>query len=351
MKPRLLVLGCALTLLSLPANADKLRVGWCNRSLNPSAAPFAVAVKMGWFAKDGIDLDLIPLAGSTECVKFVATRDVAYALAAPEPLALIRSQGVKAKIYYTAYQGFIYGIAVPVGSPVKGFAELKGKVVGVTAMGSVGVTVAKAQVASAGLDPERDIRLVVAGEGAQAAQLLRTNQVDALSEFDTQYAMVETTGMKLRRLPSPELAHFPSNGFVALEETLKVNRKQAIALAQGYARGTLFALANPEAAVRILWEVYPQTRPTGKDEATALRDDLLTLQARLEHVKLAKSGATQWGQSVEASYTAYLDFLQKWGLTKERATAADVTTNALIPEINAFDAAAPAAAAKAWKVR
>ena len=47
-----------------------------------------------------------------------------------------------------------------------------------------------------------------------------------------------------------------------------------MALGRGYAMGTVFAMANPEAAIRILWEVFPQTKATGKDEATAMKDDV-----------------------------------------------------------------------------
>ena len=43
-------------------------------------------------------------------------------------------------------------------------------------------------------------------------------------------------------------------------------------LARAYAKGTIFTIANPEAAVRIVYEVFPQTKPTGKDEATAVRE-------------------------------------------------------------------------------
>ena len=39
---------------------------------------------------------------------------------------------------------------------------------------------------------------------------------------------------------------------------------------QGYAKGAVFMIANPEAAVRILWEVFPQAKPTGKDEEIVL---------------------------------------------------------------------------------
>src|SRR5215813_15676138 len=69
------------------------------------------------------------------------------------------------------------------------------------------------------MNPETDVNIVVAGEGAQTAAMLRSKQVDALSQFDTQYAMVENAGVKLRLLDTKEIDSYPSNGFLALEET------------------------------------------------------------------------------------------------------------------------------------
>jgi hypothetical protein len=43
-----------------------------------------------------------------------------------------------------------------------------------------------------------------------------------------------------------------------------------VVVAQGYAKGTIFMIANPVAAVCILWEVFPQAKPASKDEETAL---------------------------------------------------------------------------------
>src|SRR4029453_3817651 len=125
------------------------------------AAPFAIATKMGWYATDGIKVELMPIPGSTDCIKFVATGEIAYSLPSVEPLAIIRAQGVKAKVFYTAYQGYIYGIAVPQDSAIRGFADLKGKSIGVTSMGSSGMVVARSLAASAGLNPDTDIRVVV----------------------------------------------------------------------------------------------------------------------------------------------------------------------------------------------
>jgi NitT/TauT family transport system substrate-binding protein len=335
-----------------PAQAQNVvRVGWCARTVSSAAAPYAIATKMGWFAQAGFKVELVPLPGSTDCVKTVATRDIPYSLPSIEPLAIIRPQGVKVKNYYTAYQGNIYGIAVPVDSPIKTFADLKGKSIGVTSMASAGVIVARALARNNGFDPDRDIRIVVAGEAGQTAALLRGGHVDALSQFDTQYALTESAGVRLRLLDTSDIAKFPSNGLIALEETLQNKRAEAVALAQGYAKGTIFAINNPEAAIRILWEVFPQTKATGKDEATALADDIKTLEARARSWRLESGGVSKWGDNSEANYGAYVDFLVKNGVLKDKTDAKDLITNDLIEDINKFDAAAVVKMAKEYKAR
>jgi NitT/TauT family transport system substrate-binding protein len=331
------------------AQVTKVRVGWCARTVSAAATPFAVATRLGWFRQDGIEVELVPLSGSTECVKNVATREVDFSLPSVEPLAIGRPQGVRGRVFYTAYQGNIYGIAVPADSPIRKIADLRGKKVGVISMGSAGVIVARALAATAGMNPDSDVDIVVAGEGAQTAAMVRNKQVDALSQFDTQYAMIENAGVKLRLLDTREIDRYPSNGFVALEETLKAKRREAVALARGYARGTIFAINNPEAAIRILYEVFPQTKPTGKDEATALRDDARVLQARAENWKLDKAGVRRWGESSEANYAAYAEFMHRWGITKQPVDGRDLITNELIDEINRFDAEKIAAEARAYK--
>ena len=356
MKPRSLVILLALALLTgvWPAAAQAptpVKVGWCAKTVSSAAAPFAIAMKMGWFKKDGIDVELIALAGSADCTKTVVTREIMFALPSVEPLAAARAQGVKAKIFYTAYQGNIYGIAVPQDSPVQKITDLKGKTIGVISMGSAGVPVAKALVAAAGLDPEKDVTIVAAGEGAQTAAMVRNKAVDALSQFDTQYAMVDNAGIKLRLLDTKEIDRYPSNGLLALEETLKSKRKEAVAVARGYAMGTVFAIANPEAAIRILWEMYPQTKATGKDEPTALRDDLITLEARAKNWRYEQVDGKRWGDNVVKNYQDYADWLLAQGIIKTKTDANDLVTNDLLDEAINFDEKALIAEAKAYKAK
>jgi NitT/TauT family transport system substrate-binding protein len=278
----------------------------------------------------------------------VAAGQLLITLPSVEPLAIVRPQGIKAKIFYTAYQTNGYGLAVPADSPIQKAADLKGKNIGVTSLASAGVVVARAQVAAAGLDPDRDVNIVVAGEGAQPAALIRNRQIDALSQFDTQYALIANAGVAMRYLDRSQIERFPGNGFLVLEESLKTRRKELVGLGRAYAKGTIFTLNNPEAAVRIVYEVFPETRPTGKDEVTAVREDVKVLEARMPHFLLEPAGVKRWGESSEVNYRDYIDFLVKWGVLKQKVETSDLITNELIDEINRLDAKKVAADAKAY---
>jgi NitT/TauT family transport system substrate-binding protein len=331
------VLACCCS--GAPGRAETvLMVGWCAGAITSAAAPLAVAQKMGWFAAAGFRLELYPLGGSAACAQAVASGSISYALASIEPLVAMGPRQGGPRTFYTAYQGNIYGLAVPDDSPIRALPDLRGKRVGVTSMSSGGVTVARALAGSAGLDPQHDITLVEVGEGAHAAAMLAQEQVDALSLYDVQYAMVEAAGVKLRMMDNSAIARFPSNGFIAMDYTLAARYDEAVELARGYAMGTVFTIANPEAAVRILHEIWPQTVPHGMDEAIAVRQDLATLDARIPNWKLEAGGVSHWGESSLANYDAYVAFLVKNGAAEQSVPAETLVSNALIPAVNAFDA-------------
>jgi NitT/TauT family transport system substrate-binding protein len=97
--------------------------------------------------------------------------------------------------------------------------------------------------------------------------------------------------------------------------------------------------------------VYPQTKPTSKDEAAALKDELNILAGRIPKWKPETAGVPRWGESSEKNFAAYIAFLEKWGVIKQKVAVGDLITNDLIAEINDFDAAKIIAEAKAYKAR
>ena len=95
--------------------------------------------------------------------------------------------------------------------------------------------------------------------------------------------------------------------------------------------------------------MYPQTKPSGKSDEQALRDDVKTLLARAEHWKLEAAGVKRWGESSVKDFDAYEDFLVKWKVIAVKVPANQLVTNELVDEMNKFDAAQVTAKAVAYK--
>ncbi len=56
---------------------------------------------------------------------------------------------------------------------------------------------------------------------------------------------------------------------------IRDNPKMVVGMCRGIAKAVHFGLHNPDAAVRIHWKLYPQSKPQGSDEAKLLRVDLV----------------------------------------------------------------------------
>jgi hypothetical protein len=62
-----LALAGLLQPLAAHAQATKFRVGICARTVSTAVgAPFAVAMKMGWFKQEGLEVEVVPLPGSID---------------------------------------------------------------------------------------------------------------------------------------------------------------------------------------------------------------------------------------------------------------------------------------------
>lgn len=332
-----LAAGFTTTTASAEDKLDKVRLGWCSQTLNATIAPIAIAQKMGWFKEKGIEVEVLSLNGSSDCARNVATGEVDAAFGAPEPVALLRSQGVDIKVFATGYRRNIFGLAVPEDSEIKTYADMKGKTIGVTTMSSVGVVIARAVLENAGLNAQSDVKIVVSGPPAQSAALIRSGQVDLLSHWGTNYLLVERSGVPLRRIEDASISAFPANSFVGMQKKIEKDGDKLAALARGYFMGTAFALKYPEKASDILYEMYPHIKPLSMSDEVSrqLNVDLIAEEGQ---VKTLEEGAV-WGQSDPVIYDNYMKWLRQWELLKSDVSGEDILNVDLLEAINDFNEA------------
>ncbi len=331
---------------------EKVRILVASSVMYAPYSPYAVAQELGYFAEEGLNPELVLVPGSTDVAKQIGAGSGDVGVPSPEPVIIGRQDGsLKLKFFYSFYNTNIYSLAVTADSPIQSPSELRGKRIGVTSMGSGAVPMGKALLSVAGLDPEKDVTFVAIGEAAQAAAAIRNKQVDALSMWDAQYALIEVADptVKIRQFPNDAVAAYPSNSMVARDDYIQKYPKRLVGIGRATAKGTVFALENPRAAIQLMWKQYPDSKPAGKDEATALQEALKVFDARKPRWLLDSKAIKKWGYCDPAAFGGMGDFLLQQGLIKTKVPVEEYITNQFVDEMNNFDEAKIREQARNWK--
>jgi NitT/TauT family transport system substrate-binding protein len=309
-------------------------------NFDESFAPFAVAKYVGYFKEEGFDVTFITVRGSNEAAMQISTgsADVAAASPVDEVIGLQPGKDLDVRYFYNLYYKNIWSLSVPEGSPIHTVAQLKGKKIGVIGMGSAGVAFGRAYISAAGLDPDRDISLLAVGVGAQAINAVQQTFVDALSYPENLLNKLKVLGLTTRPLPvSEKLANLPDTGLFTRRETIRDNPKLPIGIARAVDKGYYFNIANPAAAVKITWKLYPEAEPKNVPPDKALEGGIFVNMERMKIWKSEDTGPGRDGMFLEPQWNDFIDFMVRQKLLSEPVPLDKIYTNELIPHINEFD--------------
>lgn len=306
-------------------------------------AVYAVAQKMGYFSEEGLTVDTINADGSVAAIQAVASgsgsitaSDAGSALAAVQKNVPVITVG-------GLVQNWPWVIATKPDSPIKSGADLKGKKLGVISLASGSAPYARAFVKAAGLDPQTDVDLVPVGVGAQASAALNGGQVDALALYTQAYTVIEQSGTKLSYLDNPDIFQgirsltwtVPTQAFKDSPETYGKFLRAAY-------KAMLFSASNPEAAMRIGYQVFPQILG-GADPTTRLANDTASLTTWIKTATPATGDPASWkdwGAISDAEWTKTQSYTQEAGQITAPVQPDKIWDPSQLQTANQFDAAA-----------
>jgi NitT/TauT family transport system substrate-binding protein len=320
--------------------SEKVRFLIPQRSVDESLALFIVPKYLGYYEQEGLDVDLIFVGGSNEAAIQVAAGNAEIGEASPAQAVIGMEEGSAAamdiRYFYDAGYKNIWSISVPEDSPIKSIKDLRGKKIGVTALGSAGTTYGKAYIRAAGLNPDSDVSFIAIGGGTQAAAAIKQKVVDAVVFWDTGVIQFETNGIPLRALEvDKRLAELPDVSLLAKNELIKSNPKLLIAFARAVAKGIDFSLANPAAAVLITWKLYPESKSKDTTPEKAMERGLKMSVRLPTTIDPATDG--KHGLFIETNWTHVSDFLLEGGQIRKPIPASRMFTNSLVDDINQYD--------------
>ena len=305
----------------------------------------AVGIHEGLFAKEGIKIELQVPGGSANVMQSMAAGRTDIGAPTPETAMAAIDKGQDAKLVYEWTRGPVNSIAVQADSPIKDFQGLEGKKVGVQTLASGAAVQVQSVMADLGM-PKDSVKLVAVDTGASAWDALRRGRVDALALWDTEYAGMELQGADLRLIQPSQLEPLFSTTFVATGDFIKKHPDLMGAFGKVWAESTVWANANPDAAIRDMWAEYPETKTSG-DGASLLEQQKKVWEARNEVVLKGDPETNKtWGKYDESSIQNWLDFLKSAGTVSDKLTADQVYTNQFADQYNDFDPAQIRALAK-----
>jgi len=217
----------------------------------------------------------VPLPGSTDCVRTVATGELPVALAEVERRRSAASRESGRGSFTPPTGERLRPLPWPTWSHREDLRRPQGARPSASlAWASAGV-ISPAPYGSptAGLGPPTATVMESSSRArGRDAAMLRSRQIDATQPIRHEVRDGENAGVPLRRLRAHgTTASLPTAS--RLDQGRSEGPPPLRGVRAGYAKGTIFVIANQEAAIRILYEVFGKPGPTGKDEGHGHRDD------------------------------------------------------------------------------
>lgn len=275
------------------AYAERINMATPSRGL--FEFPVVVAMRKGFFKSEGIDVDKIQMQPAIG-VKALISGDVDYLLAWGSALrAAVTGVPIKAVVGLASRPLHVLVARPEIRAP----KDLKGKVIGVDSVAGTVDYLSRVAVRHFGLEPERDVKIIVTGESPTRLAALHAGSIDA-TPIDVAFAVkAEDEGFR-RLIYLGDLIELPLSGIAVMDRKLQTQREQVKRVVRATVRGTRFMKQNRAETVQMLsnyLKITPAQSAKAYDASiNSFTDDgiisdkgvLLDVQLTKERLKLTK---------------------------------------------------------------
>src|SRR6266545_3277288 len=229
------------------AAADKVRLAIPSRSV--SIMPFVVALKEGFYRKEGMDLEIIHMNSRLAVTATIAGSVEFSSIPGPAINAVIR--GADLKIIFVVGQRPLHDLITQPG--IRSFGELKGKIIGVTSLGSMSDTLTRKMLAKNGLEPDRDVAVRVIGTETLQVGALK-NKIISGALLTVPYNFLAQKDGFHRLAYAGDYEKVVIEGAVTTGNLLRAEPDKALRFVRATLRGLQFYRDRKEASLRHMGE-------------------------------------------------------------------------------------------------
>jgi len=265
------------TVGSVEAERISMMLDWVPSGVH---AAFYSGVKQGLFKAEGIDLNLIRGAGSSNTVKRIGSKTVEYGYCGTSYTVVGRTRGVPVKIISMAIPGNLIAIYTLGKSGIRRPKDLEGKSIGDSPGGGIVLYPAFAK-----LHGIKKWNFVQMTPSAKNPSLL-AGKIDFILTLTTVFPALQRQAKKIgvkvnEMLWSENGIDVYSYNIIAHDDRLQQNPDQARRMVRALLKSQAWGIKNPDAAVADFLKVYPDKDPelTRAEWGVAIRN-IATPEAR-----------------------------------------------------------------------
>lgn len=251
------------------------------------------AAERGFFAEEGLALDIVPGGPNIDGVASVASgRATMGSISSSPSLMLARSAGLPVTCIAAGYQQHPFTYFSLEKNPVRKPADLVGKRVATNGTARI---LLEAMLAKNGIS-EDDVEVLVMGSDMAP---LMTGQADVVTGWKTNTSALEIIGDQRVDMSLWDAGvQLYANPYYVTDQTLSENPEQVQGMLRAIARGWGWVHENPEAAVDILVTRYPNLDRENELKTVDMVLDYSFNEATAEH---------GWGTMTKENWQAQID--------------------------------------------
>ena len=237
-------------LVSLPPSqpavgAERIVIGTPSRGL--FEFPAVVAMRKGYYKDEGFDIDKVQMQPAIG-VKALISGDIDYLLAWGSAVrAAVTGVPIKAVVGLASRPLHVLIARPDIRTP----KDLKGKIIGVDSVAGTVDYLSRVAARHFGLEPDKDVKIIVTGESPTRLAALRAGSIDA-TPIDVAFAMkAEDEGFR-RLLYLGDIIELPLSGIAVTDSKLRTRREQVKKVVRASLRGSRFMKQNRGETIQML---------------------------------------------------------------------------------------------------
>ncbi len=245
---RVIISGVLLALLSASPllAADRMRIGYS--SISGAYVGIWVAHDAGFFAKEGLDDQIVLIPNGTQLAQVTVAGEVDIASLGGAAALAAAFSGADFKIVGANVNKLVFSMyAQP---EIKRVEDLKGKKIGITRYGTSADISARYALRQHNLDPQKDVVLLQLGAITNVAGALRAGTIDAgMVSPPTQFFMEKLGFKEIASITDMNLA-FPNPALVVLGDIIRKKPDLIDRFMRAYVRGVHRARTDREFTIK-----------------------------------------------------------------------------------------------------